>query len=164
MNDINDKIFMLNISPIGISLIRVNEISKNLNVFDTFNINIDLNKIPNASFSFFYKYLMDRVSEKILQKVVEGEIYNGDFIKLKPIIDKNSSYLEISVFRQLSKIQNIEDYIKNFSRHIPYTIEEKRNEIKNLHDKLNEAIEAKNILLCKEILQKIKYLRNEFII
>lgn len=164
MNDIYNRDFMLNIGPSGISLIAVNSADRDLALHDSFNIKIDMKKSMEGSFNHFYKHLMERISQELVYKVLEGEIYNGDLLRLFPTNEGKDVLIKVSVFRHCNISKKICASIENLNEVTKTSIETKEDEIEDLRGQLNIALEHKDYNLCKDIVQKINYIKDEFLI
>lgn len=162
MDDIYAKNFMLNIGPMGISLVGVREIDQNLSKYDSFNIDVNFKQFINAPLHNFSKYLMGRVSREIGDKVMEGHIQNGDFLKLLPTMDGPQSVIQVSIYRSGITYEFNAEHIKKLTKNLPNLVAEKKREIDFLRNRLNEALESENYLLCENLIQKIDYLKKEF--
>lgn len=157
-----NKDYILNIGPGGISLIAVNDVDASLTLFDTFEIQINVEKSQD-NFGAFYKHLMQRLSEELVYKVMEGEIYNGDLLRLLPEAEGSKFFIKVCVYRQTNS-QNLDIVLEKYSKNIPESIKLKKEEIESLRNKLNLALESKNFQLCDYLIQKINYIKDEFMI
>ncbi len=164
MNDVYSRTYMLSITPMGISLVGVEDIDSKFNMLTSFEVNIDVQNNFGSSLEFFSRKLMNKIGKEIGNKILTGELHNGDFIKLVPLMENGEAMIKISVFRDNIISKDVIKHLRKSIDNIPHTISEKKKEIDFLRNKLNNAIDNKNYYECLEIVKKINYLKDEFLI
>ncbi len=164
MNDIYSRTYMLSITPMGISLISVDSIDNSYNQLSSFWVDIDIHDHLSSSFENFTKFLMHTVGKKIGQKVLSGDIHNGDFLELIPHMQYGEAQVKVSVFRDSNISQNVLEYLEKSTKTIPDVVVKKEKEIECLRNELNNALETRNYNQCPKLIKKINYIKNEFMI
>lgn len=153
MIDENYEDFLVNVTPLSIKFTKVEKMNIDLDVLPAFKGMVPCYPDTKTAKDYLYK----KASQELAKFSIMGALTTGDYVRVRQNVKGTYLHLEVAIIEQ-SKTFTIEELFKN----TPLIVQNKKEEIRMIHDKINSLLDCERYDLAEQLVEKINYIRNEF--